>query len=405
MNRLPTELMETIADCVELDHDLTRRRTTLAGLSRTNKALHSVCNPRLYLYPIITSWKRMKEWTRVYISQVTPWNYAEGRRRIADAVVPQSISFQEPSASDDSEQAQAPLRPFHDCILLELDLPQPFFRNLVSFSASEGSPDVSVLVAALFGPLGDNRYTIRELHLTAGLSDNLVSFLVGGYGRMEWEWESTGTWCLVHDALRQIKGDAWVNSRLKEDWTGFSWRAKQEIRQQVDALAPIDFKIFDLMWWVEAEGHEAIALNILERSHIRSPPFSSLQSLKVTIWINFELYLVLTSSAFPCLSHLQLAGSICSSHWIDRDVKLIRLAITKRNGTISRPSFRIDYVTQTDRSLPNAFSYLDEELWLPVEEEEKEDEPILIHTGPNLLSLDLSLLTIGLCEDEEEEFP
>ncbi|GAA5967065.1 hypothetical protein JCM3765_001487 [Sporobolomyces pararoseus] len=358
MDRLPLELLRMIADRVELDSDLARRRTTLAGLSRTNKALHSVCNPRLYLHPIISSRSRMLRWSRIYTS---PWTIPEGERGLKDLPLPQSRS---PSPSG----RQSRLLPRQECIIAVLLSKLHFGLSFVRSHASQR------LIAALFGPLGSNRTSIKSL----SLGHPIVSFLVEAYGRMEWSWEAREDEVL--SLLEKIKGKGWLDSVLGEERN--NWDRWREVENKVDRLALVDHEIFQHMdAGLEWEPMDSIIDNILGSTEVLSHPFESLERLDFEVYHLFELYLIiLHSRLFPRLSHCRIRGA--SGVMIERDWLLICLSITELNGSISPPTldYHRDYLYRPVT-------------WEPLSHEEKTSGPQIDYIGPNLVELDLSKFT------------
>ncbi|GAA5983995.1 hypothetical protein JCM5350_004982 [Sporobolomyces pararoseus] len=387
MDRLPPELLKMIADSIEQEIQPFTRQRTLAALARTNKTFYSICNSRIYVNPVLGDDQMVKKWTRFYISQVNTWTVCRGSKSFRNVIVPSNIQFNRfrrtksdtSSAPPNSQNIEPPA--ISPLILFQSVISPPFFRNLVSFSASSKSTVDTEFILALIGPDGSNRASIQRLHLRQSQDEMLLMYLLEGYNRMYFDGPND---LFQHPlAVREHEIDRQRIMELEkaENPEYMAFEGWKELDRLEEKLYAASFPIFRQLWPASARSEEMMEA-VENTRDILARPFASLVNLNLIVSEVHEFYLLLHSKLFPSLTDLKLVGEVDFVTPSAYDVKLLRHSVTKNEGEIRPPSVD-DYL---EASYPQVFNTS----WKPLSTEEMEEQPKIDYFGPNLNKLDLS---------------
>ncbi|GAA5837995.1 hypothetical protein JCM5353_001173 [Sporobolomyces roseus] len=389
MDRLPLELLRLISTFIEQEPIPRIRQGALAALSRINRTWYSIVNSRLYLKPVLFNEKRAKQWSIVYSSRITPWTVNEGNGSLQNIIVPESIVFKRDRKVDKINvtnnsifpRLESPLASSH---LFQVALAPFFFRNLTSFSVSQGYPINAAFVVGLLGPTAHTRHTIKKLKIQSEGAP-LIWFLFEAIRYLEHQidpakWFSQQLLDVTGAEVGLERGKD-IDQVSEEDW--------MEMEDVARDLAHVDWSAYELMLPEEPSDDEYYE-EILGARVLPPTPFSQLRVFVLDFKSVVELRLCFLINLFPSLRYLTLRGELrCSDH-LENDITLLRLSIFKRKGVILPPYVDAEVIP----FYPNLF-----DTWGPLSKIEWEDYAHKPYQGPKLKKLDLSGCRIVLPSD------
>ncbi|GAA5909540.1 uncharacterized protein JCM6883_003982 [Sporobolomyces salmoneus] len=401
MDRLPVELLRSIADFVETDPGMFDAQRTLAILARVNKTFHTICHPRLYLEPALGNAKMVQKWIRKYSSLVNPWSICAGTQHLELVVVLEAITFEVYKAQIEEledEEIGYPERhpkPVDQFLppLNDFALSTFLFRNVTCISVSSDFPLPEHFLADLCGPFGTNRNILAELSFEEEEGGSLKPFLFEAHNRMVWELcdlDYSSYMCLITqlrhceplcESIHRLQEAADEEEEEEEDGRCYISDAEFD---KLDEIAPkygsSNYRVSSLLYPASHSARNNLP-SILKTRNVPCHPFKALRSLTVAVSCTFELYYIFHSRLFPVLDHLKLTGWFEDSETVAYDVKLLRHSVTKCQGEIESP--RVEAAVTAAH--PTLF-----DSWDPLTKDEMENPPKNDHFGPNLEELDLS---------------